>query len=156
MKTPYPKALWLIVAFYLLIIVVGAGQIFWAFRFGDDYKNPTMDGFYMVYRMILAIGVIILFGLRQRQFLYWTIAIESATNIFVNLYYVYYALWHVFRSESAEQFHEIVTWCGFYTGWNATLCLISIVILGYIMTTWKRLTQLSHGLPAAGSPSGEA
>ena len=160
MKTKYPRAIWLITGFYCLIIAIGAGQIFWAYRYGTDYKNPTMDGFYMIYRLILSLAVVMLFALRRRASLYWTISIESATNIFVNLYFIYYALWHICKSESAEQFREIVDWVGIQTGWNAILCLISTVILGYMVTTWKRLvTQPSpspYSSPGAGSESGEA
>jgi hypothetical protein len=160
MKTKYPKAMWLITAFYGLIIVVGMGQIFWAYRYGTDYKNPTMDGFYMIYRLMLSLAVILLFALRRRDSLYWTISIESATNAFVNLYFIYYALWHICRSESDQQFREIVEWFGIQIGWNAILCLISMVILGYMITTWKRLTTqpspASDSSPAAGSIPGEA
>jgi hypothetical protein len=139
MKMKYPKAIWLIVTFYLLIVVVGAGQIFWSFRFGTDYKTPTMDGFYMIYRTILSLSVIILFVLRRSTSLYWSITIESVTNIFVNLFFIYYTFWHICRSVNTKEFQEIVDWVGIYTGWNALLCLISIVILGYIMATWKQL-----------------
>ena len=139
----YPKAVWLIVTFYLLIVLVGAGQIFWAFRFGTDYKTPTMDGFCMIYRMILSLGVITLFALRRRTSLYWTIAIECATNIFVTLFFTYDAFWYICRSKDTEELQEIVTWSGIHIGWNAILCLISIVILGYIMAAWKQLTQPS-------------
>lgn len=143
MKTKYPKAIWLIAAFYFLIILVGAGQIFWAYQYGTNYKNPTMDGFYMIYRMLLSLCVVLLFALRRRASLYWTITIESSANIFATLYFIYYALWHLCRSESPQQFREIVEWFGMYPGWNAILCLISAVILGYLIANWKQLTQQS-------------
>lgn len=131
--------MWLIATVYLLIIVVGAVQIFWAFRYGNDYKSPTIDGFYMIYRMILSLCVIFLFTMQRRALLCWTIIIESATNIFVSLYFIYYALWYICQSESAEQFQVIVAWSWIHTVCSAFLCLISIAVLGYIISTWKQV-----------------
>lgn len=139
MKTNYPKAMWLIIGFYALIVIVGGGQILWAYRFGDSFDEPTIHGFYMVYRIILSLGIIALFSLARRAPLYWMIVIESATNIFVTLYAIYCALWLVCACESWVQVLDTVGRCGIITGWNALLCLISAVILGYMVANWNRL-----------------
>jgi hypothetical protein len=139
MKTKYPKPLWLIAFFYLLIVIVGGGQTFWSFRFGDEFKEPTNDGFYMLYRLAFALTILFLFILRRRTSLYWVIVIEASTNIFATGFTIYYALWYIICSDTTQEFQAMVSWFGAQTGWNALLCLISTVILGYMIATWKAL-----------------
>jgi len=139
MKTVYSKPLWLIAAFYALTVIVGTGQIYWAFRFGVSYSYPSDDGFYMLYRMAFSIAILLLFALKHRESLFWAIVIESATNIFATGYFIYIAVWHIVCSENMEEFRELVSLLAPQTGWNSLLCLISAIILGYMISNWNVL-----------------
>ncbi len=156
MKTRYPRPLWLIAIFYLLIVIVGGGQVFWAFRFGDEFKEPTNDGFYMLYRMAFSLAILTLFALRRRASLCWAIVIEAASNIFATGFTIYYALWYIVRSGNEDELQSMVSWLGAQTGWNSLLCLISLVILGYMIAAWKELMALpegsAYGAPGAPQP----
>jgi hypothetical protein len=138
MKNKYPIAIKLIIAFYALVVLVGVGQIMWAFRYGTDYASPTIDGFYMMCRLVLSVCVIFLFILRRRASLYWVLAAESVANIFVILHYIYSAIWLIFQCENMAEVRGIITYIGVELGWNSILMLISIVILGYVIATFKK------------------
>ena len=139
MKNKYSIAIKLIITFYILTVIVGVGQIWWEIKLGEVYESPTVDGFYMGYRLILSIAAIVLFFVRKRVALYWVMAIDSTINIFIALFCIYCFFWYPIQYKSLETARYMVEEAGIEAGWNSLLLLISCIILGYIISTFKNI-----------------
>ena len=144
MKNKFTTPMKLIIAFYVLVVTIGIAQIVWALRYGAEYRSPTIEGFYMIHRTLLSACAILLFILRKSIALYWVLAWESATNIFFMLHYIYMLIWLTFQCQNIAEIRQIIAYVGLELGWNSILMLISITIVGYVISTFKNTLAQSE------------
>jgi len=152
MKNKYSIASKLILAFYVLVTIVGAGQISWEVNFGDVYESPDFTGFYWGFRLILCIAILTLFALRTRTAVFWVMAIDSAINIFSGLFCIYPFLWCLLKHRNVEIVRIFIEIAGLEMGWNSLLTIISGIILGYSISSLKNKipNQNTHSITASG------
>jgi len=135
----YKKTFRLIYAYYMLIVLIGIGQIFWAIKFGWEYNEPDVGGFYMITRLLLAVTVLAFMFLKMRRRLCWTIIIETSMNIFVGTYMIYYLVWHLIRSASENRFAEVLKIVRVSFAWDVALVSISVAILYFMINKWNEI-----------------